>query len=241
MIRTPIFFEHKRKRLLNMNLETLKKLNQDITIKPIYDLSFLKYGKVLPFSLFEDYAAYLEQETKIPQTLNQYIADDPHLHTLFKVSPLINDIFDHASLEFGYVNGNNSSLNALEFHPSAEINIAITPLVLMLGHANDIKDLTYDVNRLEAYYIPARTAIVINSHVLHFSPCKVSDEGFKCGVILPYGTNMAFVSPEEKIRLNEPLLYKTNKWLLAHPDNQTLLDLGAYPGLKGKNINIEYK
>lgn len=224
-----------------MNLQTLKALNKDIVIKDIHDPAFLRYGKVIPFSIFESYANYLYQHTSVPETLNQYIADDPKIHDVFTRHSLLKDIFEDIPLEYGYVNGNNSLLNALEYHPSAEINIAITPLVLMLGHIEDITHLSYDVSHLEAFYIPANTAIVIFPTTLHFSPCKVSDEGFKCGVILPYGTNMAFIPKEEKIRLNDPLLYKTHKWLLAHPENKTALDLGAYPGLKGKNIKIEYK
>jgi hypothetical protein len=224
-----------------MNLKTLKTLNHDIAIKEITDPSFLRYGKIIDISIFESYIKYLKQKTSIPSTLNLYIADDPKIHEVFPWHPLLHDIFGEIPLEYGYVNGNNSLLNALEFHPSAEINITATPLVLMLGHTEDIKDLSYDVSHLEAFYLPENTAIVIFPTTLHFSPCKVSDEGFKCGVILPYGTNMAFIPKEEKERLNDPLLYKTHKWLLAHPENKTALDLGAYPGLKGKNIKIEYK
>jgi len=235
------FFQFKESAYSLMNLKTLNELNQDILIKETSELSFLRYGKIININLFEPYIQYLDQHTHIPKTLNQYIADDPLIHEVFKKPPLLDDIFGDMPLEYGYVNGNNSYLNALEFHPSPEINIAITPLVLMLGHTEDIKDFAYDVSQLEAFYVPANTAIVIYPTTLHFSPCKVSDDGFKCGVILPYGTNMAFISAEDKKKWNDPLLYKTNKRLLAHPDNKTLLDLGAYPGLQGKNIKIEYK
>lgn len=224
-----------------MNLKTLQSLNKSMTIKEVTDPSFLRYGKILPFSEFMGYAHYLEKKTHIPETLNLYVADDPNIHSTLPKNQLLDEIFGDIPLEYGYVNGNNSHLNALEFHPSPEINIAITPLVLMLGHTDDMHNHIYDVELLEAFLIPAGYALVIYPTTLHFSPCKVSDEGFKCGVILPYGTNMAFISEEEKIKHQDPLLFKTNKWLLAHPENQKLLELGAYPGLKGKNIEIEYK
>lgn len=224
-----------------MDIKTLKALNKDIEIKEVSDPSFLRYGQTLPFSIFETYANYLEEHTRIPEVMNQYIADDQNIHSLFPKHPLLNDVFGDVALEYGYVNGNNSHLNALEFHPSSEINITTTPLVLMLGHTEDINDCTYNVAKLEAFLIPAHTAVAIFPTTLHFSPCKVSDSGFKCGVILPYGTNMEMISAEEKIKRHDPLLYKTLKWLIAHPDNKNLVDLGAFPGLKGKNIKIEYK
>lgn len=224
-----------------MDINTLQALNKDLMIKDISDPAFLTYGRILPFSIFEDYHHYLDQKTSIPEVLNQYIADDQNIHNIFPKHTILSDIFGDVSLEFGYVNGHNLYLNALEFHPSPEINISVTPFVLFLGHTKDIKDYTYDIHNIEVFFIPAHTAMVIYPTTLHFSPCKVSDEGFKCGVILPYGTNMDMISAEEKIKRSDPLLYKTYKWLIAHPDYKNLIHLGAYPGLIGKNLKIEYK
>ena len=224
-----------------MNLDTLKTLNPTIDIKAIHDPAFSIYGQVIDWKDFLAYQRYLEENTQVPETLNQYIADDPKIHELVMNEALFKEIFGHTQLQYGYVNGNNSMLNALEWHPSPEINLALTPLVLLLGQTKDINDHHYDVKRIQAFYLPAQTAIIIYPTTLHFSPFKVSDEGFKCGVILPYGTNMTFTSKEEKIEKQEPLLFKTNKWLIAHPDNKTLLDLGAYPGLTGENLKVIYK
>jgi hypothetical protein len=223
-----------------MDLKRLQELNPNIEIKDITDASFSAYGRVIDAQQFADYFHYLDTQTVVPETMNQYIAHDQILWNACENQLDLHSIFGETKLQFGYVNGNNSSLNALEFHPSYEINLALTPLVLMLGLTQDIQDKYYDVKRLKAFYIPANVAIILNPTTLHFSPCKVSDIGFKCGVILPYGTNMAFVSNEDKIHSNEPLLFKTNKCLIAHPENTTLVNLGAFPGLIGENIKIQY-
>jgi hypothetical protein len=235
------FLTNEGKRLHLMNLRKLQTLNPNIDMLDITDSSFSAYGKILEPSPFKDYFNYLDKQTTIPQSLNQYIAFDPVLSSQCKDHLNLQTVFGKTELQFGYVNGNNSHLNALEYHPSNEINLALTPLVLLLGLTKDIHNQQYDVKRLKAFYIPAYTAIILNPTTLHFSPCKVSDSGFKCGVILPYGTNMVFVTNEEKELSKDPLLFKTNKCLIAHPDNTNLVNLGAFPGLIGDNLMIQYK
>ncbi|HAX02501.1 MAG TPA: DUF4867 domain-containing protein [Acholeplasmataceae bacterium] len=232
----------KRKALTKMTeLKTLQKLNPMLDLRDINDPVFLRYAKVLNYDDFLSYADYLDQKTHMPEMNNQYIADDVRLHQEEHNEELLKHVFGNTPLQFGYVNGYNSSLNALEWHPSPEINIALTPLVLMLGHVDDVKDLTYEVKNIQAFYIPAHSVVMFYPTTLHFSPCKVSDAGFKCGVILPYGTNMAFTSKEEKMEKNDPLLFKTNKWLIAHHENKTVIELGAHAGLIGENLKIIYK
>lgn len=224
-----------------MTLKKLQSLNPKIEILDITDPAFASYGKIIDSFSFADYMNYLDKQTIIPATFNQYIANDTKLWNYIKYPLDLQPIFGDVQLQYGYVNGNNSHLNALEFHPSPEINLALTPLVLMLGLTQDIQDNHYDVQKLKAFFIPANTAVILNATTLHFSPCKVTDEGFKCGVILPYGTNMAFVTEAEKIIAHQPLLFKTNKCLIAHPDNINLINLGAFPGLVGENLMIQYK
>jgi len=224
-----------------MDLQKLKKLNLGINIFDVTDPAFESYGEILDSRSFNAYFDYLRRQTAVPPTMNQYIAHDQAIMQTFKDNDLLNHIFNKTSLQYGYVNGNNSMLNALEFHHCPEVNLALTPLVLMLGKTHDIEDGKYDTKRIKAFYIPENTVVLLYSSTLHFSPCKVSDEGFKCGVILPYGTNMEFITPEEKKQANDKLWFKTNKWLIAHPENRTLLDLGAFPGLIGENLMIQYK
>ncbi len=217
----------------------LKNKNPNLKLFHVQDPLFSSFGKVLNFSYFEEAKSYLEQQTSIPSKDNVYVAhDDSFLQTLTDLS-IYKDLFGDIALEYGYVNGQNQKLNALEFHKSSEINIAVTPLILLLGHTNDIINGQYNSNNVIAFYVPEKTAIEIYPKTLHFSPCKVLDSGFKCGVILPYETNMNFVKPNH-LDDESRYLFKTNKWLLAHPEHQKMISLGAYIGITGINIEIKY-
>ena len=45
----------------------------------------------------------------------------------------------------GYCNGKNRKLNALEYHRSSEVNVAVTDMILLTGMEQDIgEDFTYD-------------------------------------------------------------------------------------------------
>lgn len=220
-------------------LQKLNEKNHGFSIKHVSSESFSQYGKVLDSSLFREAFSYLDQ-TEIPNIGNYYIAHDQQFADFVNDKSVYADLFGYMPIQFGYVNGNNSFLNALEFHKSSEINLIHTPLVLLLGKVNDIHNNEYDSGLLEAFYIPSDTVIEIYSSTLHFSPCKVNDSGFKCGVILPYGTNMDFVKASHFHSNEDYLLFKTNKWLLAHHENDTLIQKGAYKGIKGINYQVKY-
>lgn len=224
-----------------MNFHDIKKLNPNIKIYHILDKEFSLYGRVLDSKPFLSYFNYLEQHTSVPEIKNQYIAHDQNLKDYLNNLAIFKRIYPGLNLQFGYVNGHNTKLNALEYHHSNEINIALTPLVLFLGKTNQIKNMTFDTSDLKAFFVPNHSVIEILDTTLHFSPCKVDDSGFKCGVVLPYGTNMEFVKLDNKKTDEDHMLFKTNKWLLAHPENQTMIDLGAKIGIIGPNLEIKYK
>ena len=156
----------------------------------------------------------MKSSTEMPDSANIYIAHDSDFEKSISNKDVFHDVFADMPLQFGYVNGFNNKLNALEYHKSSEINVAITPLVLMLGLQKDIFNQTYDSKNVAVFYIPENTAIEIYPSVLHFSPFRVQDQGFKCAVILPYGTNMNFVKPKLSNHEENLYLFKTNKWLL---------------------------
>ncbi|MDC7243176.1 MAG: DUF4867 family protein [Sphaerochaetaceae bacterium] len=221
-------------------IENLTKKNANLTILPITDKAFNKFGRILNYEYFYFADEYIKAETSIPNQGNLYVAQDKEFEKTFKRNQVISNIFGGMKLEYGYCNGNNSFLNALEYHKSPEINIAVTPLVLILGEYNDIKNLRISSSNLSIFYLPKGTAIVLYPRVLHFSPCKVNSKGFKCGVILPYSTNMDLKHPKKIIIEEDNLLFKTNKWLLAHSDFKRLIMLGAHIGIDGQNIEIKY-
>ncbi len=111
---------------------------------------------------------------------------------------------------------------------------------MLLGLHEDIKNQSYDTKSIKAFYIPEYTVIELHPRVLHFSPCKTMNSGFKCGIVLPMGTNTEFIKLDDVETEEDLYLFKTNKWLLVHKEHQKMIDLGAYVGIIGKNIEIKY-
>ncbi len=197
----------------------------------ITDKSFRKYGKVFDHT-FPDIIEFMEEKTRIPEEGNIYIASDSKFEQVESFKYIKEQIYGGQDIQFGYCNGMNENLNALEFHKGSEVNIAVTDFVLILGKVQDIEGLEYDTNNVEAFYVRRGDVFEIYSTTLHFSPCKVSKDGFKCVVILPKFTN---TDPNFK---PEGLLFKNNKWILTHPENNKLMSQGVNGRLLGENIRI---
>ncbi|MFW6284811.1 MAG: DUF4867 family protein [Bacillota bacterium] len=208
-------------------LKELQKNNKDLSIYSLDDPRFSKYGRVLEGD-FREACQFLEKNVTIPQKGNAYTPADQAFKT--HLGNAFSELFGGIPLQYGYVAGQNSVMNAVEYHKSPEVNLAASPMVLFLGDVRDIQNGRYHTDRLEAFYIPAYTAIELFSTTLHFSPCKVSPKGFICAVILPKGTNQDLEISSSK----DPLLFKHNKWLLAHPSHERFVSQGAAVRLEGK-------
>ncbi|MDE6419275.1 MAG: DUF4867 family protein, partial [Lachnospiraceae bacterium] len=145
-------------------------------------------------------------------------------------------LYGELPIEIGYCNGNNAMLNALEYHRSSEINVAATDAILMVGAQQDITDdFTYDTSLIEAFLVPAGTAVEIYATTLHYAPCNQNGKGFKVGIVLPKGTNYPLEKKHEG--WEDSLITATNKWLIGHAEGG--LPEGAHIGLIGKNLNID--
>ena len=138
-------------------------------------------------------------------------------------------------IQIGYCNGHNELLNAVEYHRSSEINLAATDAVLILGSEADVTDdFTYETAKMEAFRIPAGTAVEVYATTLHYAPCHVDDAGFQVAVILPKGTN--YPLDETHADGEDALLAAKNKWLIGHAEGG--LPEGSHIGLIGKNLNV---
>jgi hypothetical protein len=239
-----------------MNIETIRKLNPKIRIRDEDDPLLGQYAKRLDPRPFAGLAALADRVTAIDPENNRYIGSCPDL----EADPsyrLLGEYFGFVEIQVGYCNGPNSKMNAVEWHKSSEIDIAVTDLVLLLGKRSDIgQDGRLDSSRLECFYIAKGGALEILPEVLHFAPCKVHPEGFKSIIVLPRGTNEALPAgnPAQQDSADMPqarlqaihgapvpesrFLFMKNKWLIAHPERLPLVQKGAYPGIEGENIEI---
>ncbi len=200
----------------------------------IDDPSFAEYGEVLDLDA-SDFVSYLHDKSQMPKEGNIYVRDDEDMARLKGVNEIKEKVYGLSDIEVGYCNGFNSLLNCMEYHACPEVDIAGDDLVLILGNKDDIVDGIIDSSTLKTFYVKKGTAVILYPYTLHFSPCKVDANGFRCVIILSDKTNMdlPFASKDKK-------LWKVNKWLYAHKDSNQA-NLGAYIGIKGENIKIEYK
>jgi hypothetical protein len=222
-----------------MNLNKLKNINTHIEIKNITDKNFLKYGRIVDEYDFTTIINYMRSNTSIPCEGNVYIASVDDMESLEIKDILESEFYGEMPIEIGYCNGRNSTLNGLEYHKGSEINVAATDMVLLLGKTQDIDNNSYESNRIEVFFVPQGTAIEMYQTTLHFGPCKTNEDGFKCVVILPKGTNLPLDKKNNKIGEGE-LLFAKNKWLLVHPSRNLLIQKGAHIGIRGDNIEIKY-
>ena len=203
-------------------------------IYEVTDARFRKYGKVIRNI---DFSALTEAMKKTPVPSD--VVYEPSV-TELEALPVAKEIekifYGELPIQIGYCNGHNKKLNAVEYHRNSEINVAVTDLVLLIGHQQDIEpDHTYDTSKIEAFLVPAGTGIEVYATTLHYAPCHVNEGGFQCVVVLPKGTNTELTFPTEKTG-EDSLMTAKNKWLIAHEDAKIE---GAFNGLKGENITID--
>lgn len=205
-------------------------------INKVSDSKFKKYGRIL-----ENYdcSEIIEKMKNTP--LPNDVIYEPSIKELEELK-IYKDLkyreFGELPIQIGYCNGNNYMLNAVEYHRSSEINIAVTDLILLIGCQQDINDdFSYDTSKIEAFLVPAGTIIEVYATTLHYAPCNSDENGFKCVVVLPKDTNLPLESEIKKCG-EDALLFAKNKWLIGHKDTD-LGEQGAFIGLVGENISLK--
>jgi len=205
-----------------------------MTVKKVTDPAFKAYGRVITGYDFSGLLKAMEQ-TPLPEDVI-YIPSLPEMEALPAAKELENGIYGQMPIQIGCCNGHNKKLNAVEYHRDSEVDIAVDDLILILGKQQDIEeDHTYDTSRMEAFLVPAGTAVEVYATTLHYAPCHVKDEGFRCVIVLPRDTNLD-MEPVEVKDPEDRLLFARNKWLIGHA--QGGLPERAFIGLKGENLSV---
>lgn len=203
-------------------------------LKKVTDDSFRVYGKILESYDFSGLLRAME-DTPIPEDV-VYVPGEKCLEAEPAAGELERRAYGGLPIQVGYCNGHNLKLNALEYHRSSEVDIAASDLILLLGRQQDIReDFTYDTENVEGFFVPAGTAVELYATTLHYAPCQAGEEGFRCVIVLPEGTNHELdLAPAAEGE--QKLMTAKNKWLIAHEDAGIA---GAFCGLKGENISLE--
>ena len=185
-----------------------------MTVRKVTDPAFKAYGRIITGYDFSGLLKAMEQ-TPLPEDVI-YIPSLPEMEALPAAKELENGIYGQMPIQIGCCNGHNKKLNAVEYHRDSEVDIAVDDLILILGKQQDIEeDHTYDTSRMEAFLVPAGTAVEVYATTLHYAPCHVKDEGFRCVIVLPRDTNLD-MEPVEVKDPEDRLLFARNKWLIGH-------------------------
>lgn len=214
-------------------LEELRKKNPGLRFYSVNDPEFARYGCVLR----QDYSSIADAARKLefPAEGSKYMPSVESFEALPIRAMIKEELFGELEVQLGNCWGYNSYLNALEWHKNSEINVAATDLVLLLAKLDDIEDGKLDSRKVVAFYVAEGEAIEVYADTLHFCPCQVADTGFNCVVVLPAGTNTNLDNkPEDK------LLFRKNKWIFCHEDNEALKAKGVVPAIFGENYRVNY-
>ena len=175
------------------------------------------------------------EKTECPDDAVIYIPSDKEIEKLPVMKAFTDSLYGGLPIQIGYCNGNNHLLNAVEYHRSSEVNVACTDLILLIGSEQDIEDdYTYDTSKIEAFLLPKGTVAEVYATTLHYAPCSVDGNNFRCVVVLPKDTNLDLEVKPEGAK-EDPLLVARNKWLIYNEDSKIE---GAFDGLQGENISL---
>ena len=220
-------------------LDALNGLNPDVGILSVADPAFRRFGAVHEGLRVECLLGYLDDNVRAGNA----IAFEPDAVGMGRFPeetlPLQRVVFGGASdLQAGWLHGRSSSLAALEYHKCAEVMVAGADMIVFVGLVQDIAwpEGTYDISRVQAFFLPRGTVCEIAPCSLHSAPIHVRRaEGFRCIVILPRGTRAPLDFPPATGGEGR-LLQGRNTWQIAHSSGPR--DASLRLGLKGRDIEL---
>jgi hypothetical protein len=218
-------------------LAKLRPANPALAIHECSDDRFARYGSIVKGidpDAYRDAAGNQQPESGV-----SYVASISELEKLSVTSVIGSRIFGELPVQAGCVRGFNRTLNSLEYHKSIEVNVAVSDMILLLAHTDDIVDDHISYSKVELFYVPVGTAVEIRPTTLHFAPVQVDESGFCTIVILPRGTNLPLDGgmPSSSAEGEGRLLFMKNKWLIASPGSPQA-ERGGYVGLDGNRIVV---
>lgn len=221
-------------------LTKLRALNPNLPFYSVQDPAFRRFGRVVDFPA-PKWLAVCQEAAVMPPSGTRYVPSMPELEEMTEeFCAAKHALRGEGSCQVGCCWGYNRFLNGLEYHRSSEHNIAVSDLVLLLADQRDLVGNDLPQGSVTAFYVPQGSVVELYATTLHFCPCQVRDDGFRCIVILPRGTNQPLEAP----RMNHGegrLLWAQDKWLVVHPLNQSALSKGAYAGIRGENVQVRYE
>ena len=221
-------------------LDLIQKYNPTVDILPVSNPAFARFGRLLsgPIAAACAYARahVLPGSGVVYEPAIAGLEADEAL-----MAWLTDAVYGGMPAQLGWCYGHNNRLDGLEYHKGNEVLIAVTDVVLLVGHFDDLQwepAPAYDSSLVRAFYAPQGSVVEFYASCLHFAPIQVSSKmGFCTLIALPRGTNTNIATVPAKIG-EAALLFARNKWLIVHPEAYELENSGAYVGIKGENTCI---
>ena len=113
-------------------LARLKELNPTLALYDVTDPEFARYGRIVEMDTAE--ILRVADAMDRPKGSVAYLPSVEAFEALPIHKEITERIFGTLETQTGYCHGTNSVLNATEWHHSSELNIAITPIILILGN-----------------------------------------------------------------------------------------------------------
>lgn len=213
-------------------LTQLRKINPDMKIIRPDEPEFQRYGRLIDNA---DWGEMTERARRlIPADRDPaYIPGCSELENPEPTGTLLSEVFGTEAAQIGVCRGMNDRMNGMEWHDCPELITAVTPIVLMLGHIDDMENGIWRSDLAVISFLEAGESVVLFPGTLHFAPCRVDDNPFLSIIALPRGVNenLKEANPVDK------MLWKERKWLISHSDSPQSEE-GAYTGISGGNIRI---
>ncbi len=203
-------------------------------IYSVYDEEFKQYGRVIEGY---DCTPMLEVlgRRECPDGVT-YVPSDEEIEALPISREIQDTLCGMMPIQIGYTNGHCRKMNALEYHKSSELNVADEDIILLVALRQELDDeFKMNTEKVKAFHVPKGVLVEMYATTLHYAPCQANENGYRCIVVLPKGTNL----PLERTgnRGGEDILMTaTNKWLIGHPEGGC--DEGTYLGLSGENLTV---
>jgi hypothetical protein len=223
--------------------EKLASANKETMILTLDSSRFRKYGRILKGLDVSQLIETADALTKIPETGNVYEASLQELQNC-AVSKQFGTYFGDMPIEVGYCNGRNQTINGMEYHKSPELFVAVTDCVQFLCSFENLREFnSVDSQDAEVFFFPKGSVSLIYANVMHLAPCTVRGIGFKSIIVLPLATNEPLEEEAKELARANPdpearLLFKKNKWMIAHSQREQLVSQGVHVGLEGENRRI---
>ncbi len=223
-------------------LQALRAANPSLDILHVSDPAFARYGRVITGLDAAREAQYIREHAQIGAGV-VYEPAVPGLESAGGLKPCLElQHYGEMPVELGWCYGRNAQLDGLEYHKGSEIDVAVTDCAVMLAEYNDIhwdEQPWIDSAAVKTFYIPQGTVFEFYAWGLHFAPLHVSEaSGFAILVALPAQTNFDLDQKPEPDG-EAALLFGRNKWLLVHPEAESLVRDGAFTGIRGENLKMK--